>query len=109
MNEHSGVLLRLTLIGIVATGIALAVSGLASAGPDATTPPYGSDLPFKAYGPLLAGDNAGPPATPTISASPTPTSANVTPLSCGEERWAIKTLSDPAAASVNPTPVDTTV
>ena len=44
--------------------------------------------------------------TPTPTAAPTPTGSA---LPCGEERWSVKTLSDPDVGQVNFNPQDTTV
>ncbi|MBI2766230.1 MAG: MBL fold metallo-hydrolase [Chloroflexi bacterium] len=44
---------------LVVVGLGLVIFSLASAGPEASTPPFGSDLPFKAFGPLLAADSSG--------------------------------------------------
>lgn len=54
----------------------------------------------------------GPASTPTPTRTRTPTPAAtpvVTPLTCGVERWPVKTLSDSDAALVNFTPVASTV
>ena len=54
---------------------------------------------------------ASPAPTPTASIAPTvtPSSASVTGVQCGVERWPVKTLSDQDAAQVNFTPVQSSV
>jgi hypothetical protein len=86
-----------------AAGVASAVglAGIALALAAGAFSDGANGLPHKVYLGQLAGDSA-----PGAS-SPSPTVGGG--LACGEERWDVKTLSDPAATSVNFTPQDTTV
>ncbi len=84
-------------LGTAAT-LATLIAGLVLAGTGAF-----ADTPLqrRAVVPQLAADSA-----PTLPPSPSPTQAA---LQCGEERWAVKTLSDPSATAVNFAPQASTV
>jgi hypothetical protein len=78
------------ILGVVALFLAIAAGGRAAS-------PAG---PFRAYAPMLAGDDAGPGLTPSSS---TPSS---TPMGggCASSRVLVKTLADPGAASIDREP-----
>jgi hypothetical protein len=78
-----------SLCGLAAGALAGAIFAGVSLAQDS-----GGGLQTRAYAPLVAADSA--PAIPQG-------------LTCGEERWDVKTLSDPAAISLSYAPVDTTV
>lgn len=85
-KSRSTLPIALALAGVVTGALVLGVAAtLAGA---ASTPPLGSDLPFKAVAPGVAND---------------------VPRQCGIERWPVKTLSDADALSVSLSPVSTTV
>jgi hypothetical protein len=86
MNKGVSVLLGAGLV----TGVLLLRLGATAASGDVTR---------RAVIPQLAADSV-----PTLPPSPTQTGQQ-----CGEERWAVKTLSDADATSVNFTPQTTTV
>ena len=60
-------------------------------------------------GPLFPWEAAAPAAPAAPAAAPQPAPAPAAGQQCGAERWAVKTLSDPAAGTVNFTPQATTV
>ena len=75
-------------------GVVLAAVLLA--GCAAPAPP----VPFEGGAP----QSAPPTATISSSSSPSPEVDRLTATGCGIERWGVKTLTDPAARSINLTP-----
>src|SRR5437667_5509863 len=64
----------------------------------------GDGSPSSTQTPSLAPSGTASPVTPTATSIP-----SATGVQCGVERWPIKTLSDPDAAQVNFTPVQSSV
>ena len=90
--------MRASRLGIVLVSLFAGAAGIVLAVGSGSLTSAATDLPHKVFTAELAADSA--PA-------PSPTSSNG--LACGEERWDVKTLSDPAAGSVSFAPQDTTV